>query len=105
MKKACLAVLGVLLLVALTACGSSNKSDKKDTPSLSKDEKVAVASLEKAFTSSTTGALSTKEAKCTASDFVDTVGLPKLKSSKLLTDKLEVNTTGSPTFDADTSGK
>jgi len=40
-----------------------------------------------------------------ATDFVDEVGLTKLKSSKLLTDAGEVNTTGSPTFDADTSGK
>jgi hypothetical protein len=104
MKKAALAALALLLLVALTACGSS-KSDKKDTPSLSKDEKTAVASLQKAFTTSTTGALTTTEAKCTATDFVDAVGLKKLKSSKLLTDKLEVNTAGSPNFDADLSGK
>jgi hypothetical protein len=104
MKKASLAALGILLLVALTACGSG-KSDKKDAPSLSKDEKVAVASLQKAFTSSTTGALTTTEAKCTATDFVDTVGLKKLESSKLITDKLEVNTAGSPNFDTDISGK
>lgn len=103
MKKAVLPALGVLLLVALTACGSS--ADKKAPPPLSKDEKVAVASLEKAFTSSTTGALTTTEAKCTATDFVHTVGLKKLHSSKLLTDQNKINTTGSPTFDADTSGK
>lgn len=104
MKKAVLAALGVLLLVALTACGSS-KSDNKDKVTLSKDEKTAVTSLEKAFTQSTTGALTSTEAKCVATDFVDKVGLAKLKSSKLLTDTNEVNTTGSPTFDADTAGK
>jgi hypothetical protein len=104
MKKAVVAALGVLLLLAMTACGSG-KSDNKDKPALSKDEKTAVASLEKAFTASTTGALSTKEAKCVATDFVDTVGLAKLRSSKLITATGEVNTTGSPTFDADTAGK
>jgi len=104
MKKAALAALALLLLVALTACGSS-KSGKKATPTLSKDEKVAAASLEKAFTSSATGALTTSEAKCTSTDFVDKVGLTKLKSSKLINDQLQVNTTGTPTFDADTSGK
>jgi hypothetical protein len=106
MKKALLAALGVLLLVALTACGSGKSGDKgKDTVTLSKDEKVAVANLQKAFTESTTGGLSTKEANCVASHFVDTVGLTKLKSAKLLTDTYAVNTSGTPTFDADTSGK
>lgn len=103
MKKALPAALAVLLLVALTACGSG-KSDKKDI-TLSADEKTAVASLEKAFTESTTGAMTTTEARCVATDFVDKVGLTKLKSAKLLTDKNEVNTTGSPQFDASTSGK
>ena len=110
MKKASAAVLAVLLLVALTACGGSDKSgDKKSKPddkvSLSADEKTAVANLEKAFTQSATGGLTTTEAKCVATDFVDEVGLEKLKSAKLLTETGEVNTTGSPTFDADTSGK
>jgi hypothetical protein len=105
MLKASSAALGVLLLVALTACGSSKSDNKGDTVSLSKDEKTAVTNLEKAFTSSTTGALSTKEATCVATDFVDTVGLAKLKSTELLTDAGEVNTTGSPKFDADTAGK
>jgi hypothetical protein len=104
MFKASSAALGVLLAVLLTACGSGS-SDKKDTVSLSKDEKTAAASLEKAFTSSSTGALTTTEAKCTATRFVGTVGLAKLKSSKLIDDKLQVNTAGSPTFDAATSGK
>jgi hypothetical protein len=104
MNKASSAALGALLLVALTACGSGT-SDKKDKVSLSKDEKAAVSSLEKAFTESTTGALTTKEARCVATDFVDTVGIAKLKSSKLLTETGEVNTAGSPTFDKDTAGK
>jgi hypothetical protein len=107
MLKASSAALGVLLLVALTACGSS-KSDSKENDgkvSLSAEEKTAVANLEKAFTDSATGGLSTKDANCVATDLVDKVGLPKLKSSKLLTEKDEVNTTGTPTFDADTSGK
>jgi hypothetical protein len=105
MKKALAAAVGVLLLLlAMSACGSG-KSDSKDKVSLSKDEKTAVASLEKAFTASTTGALSTKEAKCVATDFVDTVGLTKLKASKLITATGQVNTAGSPTFDADTAGK
>ncbi|HET6167922.1 MAG TPA: hypothetical protein VFE07_13915 [Marmoricola sp.] len=104
MKKAIPAVLAVLLLVALSACGSG-KSGNKDRVSLSKDEKTAVANLEKAFTESTTGALSTTEAKCVATDFVDKVGLAKLKAADLLTDTYEVNTTGSPKFDATTSGR
>ena len=104
MKKASSAVLAALLLVALTACGSG-KSDDKDKVTLSKDEKTAVASLEKAFTSSTTGALTTKEAKCVATDFVSTVGVKKLRSAKLLDDKYEVDTSSTPSFDASTSGK
>lgn len=105
MKKALVAALGILLLVALTACGSSKSDDKGDKVSLSKDEKTAVANLEKVFTSSTTGALTAKEANCVATDFVDKVGLKKLKSTKLLTETNEVNTTGSPQLDADTAGK
>jgi hypothetical protein len=104
MKKAVSAALGVLLLVALTACGSG-KSDSKDKVTLSKDEKTAVASLEKAFAQTSTGGFTTAEAKCVATDFVDTVGLAKLKSAKLLTEDGQVNTAGSPTFDAATSGK
>jgi hypothetical protein len=109
MKKASTAALAVLLMVALTACGSDDKDGKDGKAdkkvSLSADEKTAVANLEKAFTESTTGGLKTSEAKCVATDFVDEVGLEKLTSSKLLTETGEVNTTGSPTFDADTSGK
>jgi hypothetical protein len=104
MKKAVLAALAALLLVALTACGSG-KSDSKDKVTLSKDEKTAVTNLQKALTESTTGGLTAKEGTCVATDFVDKVGLTKLKSAKLLDDKLEVNTTSSPEFDADTSGK
>src|SRR3954452_21554219 len=69
MFKASSAALGVLLLLALTAGGSGN-SDKKDSVSLSKEQTTAVASLEKAFTSSTPGALTATEAKCTATKFV-----------------------------------
>ena len=104
MKKALAAALGILLLVALTACGS-DKSDKDDKVSLSKDEKAAVANLEKAFTQSTTGALTSKEANCVATRFVDTVGLAKLKTVKLLTDTNEINKSGTPEFDTDTAGK
>jgi hypothetical protein len=104
MKKACAAAVAVLLLVALSACGSG-KSDNKGKVSLSKDEKTAVANLEKAFTESTTGALGTTEAKCVATRFVDSVGLAKLKSAKLLTSSLEVNNSGATSFDASTSGK
>jgi hypothetical protein len=104
MKKATLATLGVLLALALTACGSG-KSDNKDKITLSKDEKTAAANLQKVFTESSTDALSTTEAKCVATHFVDSVGLTKLKSTKLLTDTYEVNTSASPTFDADTAGK
>jgi hypothetical protein len=103
MKKAASAVLAVLLLVALTACGSG-KADKAKV-SLSAAEKTAVANLAKAFTESTTGALTTTEAKCVATDFVDKVGLTKLKSANLLNDKGEVNTASSPNFDTDTAGK
>ncbi len=105
MKKATTAALGVLLLVALTACGSSKSDGKNGKVTLSAGEKTAVASLEKAFTQSASGGLTTTEAKCVATGFVDKVGLAKLKSAKLIDDKGQVNTTSSPTFDADTSGK
>jgi hypothetical protein len=101
MKKASTAVLGALLLIALTACGSGSSDHK----ALSKDEKAAVASLEKTFTSSSTGALTTTEAKCVATKFVSTVGVKKLKAAKLLDKDNKVNTTTSPAFDASTSGK
>jgi hypothetical protein len=104
MNKAVAAVLAVLVLVALTGCGSG-KSHDKDKVSLSKNEKTAVASLQKAFTQSTTGALTTTDAKCVATDFVDTVGLTKLRAADLLTDSYELNTTGTPKFDSDTAGK
>jgi hypothetical protein len=104
MKKAVLAALAVLVLAVLTGCGSG-KADNKDKVTLTKDEKTAVASLKKAFTESTTGALSTSDASCVATKFVDTVGLTKLKATKLITATNEVNTTSSPQFDADTAGK
>ena len=46
-----------------TACGSG-KADSKHKVSLSAAEKTAVTNLEKAFTESTTGALTTTEATC-----------------------------------------
>jgi hypothetical protein len=104
MTKAAPAALAALLLTALTACGSGS-SGASDEPKLSKDEKTAVASMEKAFTSSTTGALTSKEASCVSTRFVHTVGLAKLKSAKLLTASNEIDTTSTPTFDTDTSGK
>ena len=103
MKKAAPAVLGVLLLLALTACGGA-KSDHADATKLSKDEKAAVAGLEKAFTSSSSGALTAKEAHCVATDFVTGVGVAKLKSAGLITASGEVNTASTPKFDAKTSG-
>jgi hypothetical protein len=104
MKKAVLAALTGLLMVALTACGS-NKSDSKDKVTLSKDEKTAVTNLQKALTESTTGGLTAKEGTCVATDFVDTVGLAKLQDTKLLNADGEVNTTSTPKFDAETAGK
>lgn len=104
MKKAAPAVLGVLLLLALAACGGS-KSDHANPAKLSKDEKAAVTGLEKAFTSSTSGALTSKEARCVATDFVSSVGVKKLRSANLITASGEVNTAGTPKFDAKTSGK
>lgn len=104
MTKAATAALGALLLAALTACGSGS-SAKADKPALSADEKTAATSLEKAFTSSTSGALTTTEAKCVATRFVGSVGLPKLRTAKLLNASNQVDTTASPKFDAATSGK
>lgn len=101
MTKAATAALGALLLVALTACGSA----RSDKPALSKDEKTAATSLEKAFTSSSSGALTSKEATCVSTRFVGTVGLKKLKAANLLTASNKVNTSSAPKFDADTSGK
>jgi hypothetical protein len=103
MKKAFPAVLAVLFLVVLPGCGSDKSATHRVT--LTKDEKTAAASLKKAFTDSTTGALSSTEAGCVATKFVDTVGLAKLKSSKLLTDANQVDTASTPQFDADTAGK
>ena len=104
MTKAATAALGAVLLVALTACGSGS-SGKTDKPALSKDEKTAATSLEKAFTSSSNGALTTKEATCVSTRFVETAGLTKLKAANLLTASNQVNTSGTPKFDTDTSGK
>jgi hypothetical protein len=103
MKKAILAALGVLLLVAVTACGSG-KSDHKATPSLSKDEKAVAAKISKSFTEQSSGALTKTEADCFAKDFVDKVGLTKLKSAKLITAAGDLNTSGAK-FDASLSGK
>jgi hypothetical protein len=104
MKKALSAAFGAALLLVLVACGSGSSGDKHEV-TLSKGEKAAAASLEKAFTSSASGALTTKEAQCVATDFVGSVGLAKLKSTKLLTADGQVNTASSPDFDAATSGK
>jgi hypothetical protein len=109
MLKAPTSAIAALLLVALTACGSAGSDDDKDGKNgkvtLSAEEKTAVANLQKAFTASTTGGLPAAEAKCVATEFVDRVGLAKLKSAGLLTSDDEVNTTGNAKFDADTSGK
>jgi len=104
MKKAVLAALGVLLLIALTACGS-DKSDKdeKKTVSLTQEEKDTAASIAKAFTEESTGALTTAEATCFAEQFVDSAGLEKLKSAKLIDESGKLNQTGA-TFDEEVSG-
>lgn len=105
MKKAVLAALGVLLLIALTACGSdkSDEKDDKDAVSLSQEEKDTAASIAKAFTEESTGALTTTEATCFAEQFVDAAGLEKLKSSKLIDASGKLNQTGA-TFDEKISG-
>lgn len=105
MKKAVLAALGVLLLIALTACGSDKSDDKdeKKAVSLTQEEKDTAASIAKAFTEESTGALTTAEATCFAEQFVDSAGLEKLKSAKLIDEAGKLNQTGA-TFDAEVSG-
>ena len=105
MKKAVLAALGVLLLIALTACGSDKSDDKDDkkSVSLTQEEKDTAASIAKAFTEESTGALTTTEANCFAEQFVDSAGLEKLKSAKLIDESGKLNQTGA-TFDAEVSG-
>jgi hypothetical protein len=102
MFKAASAALGVLILVALTACGS-DKSDDKDKATLSKSEKDVAANIAKAFGDSS-GALTGAESTCFAESFVDKVGLEKLESSKLINADGELNQ-ASASFDADISGK
>jgi hypothetical protein len=101
MKKALLAALGVLLLVTLTACGGSGSKNKV---SLDKEEKKVAANIAKSFTSPSSGALTTTEAKCFSQGFVDKVGVAKLKSAKLITATGELNQSGA-VFTKDISEK
>lgn len=100
MKKAVLAALGVLLLLAVTACGSGTKA----APKLSKEEKKVADNIAKTFTSQSSGALSKKEADCFARGFVQAVGVKKLKSAKLITATDELNQSGAQ-FDKSISTK
>jgi hypothetical protein len=103
MKKALLAAIGALALVVATAgCGSDKAEAKK--PDLSKDEKTVVANISKSFASQTSGSLSKKESDCFAENFVDKVGLKKLKEAKLITADGQLNEQGAA-FDAEISGE
>jgi hypothetical protein len=102
MNKAASAALGVLILVAVTACGS-DKSDDKDEVTLSKAEKDVAANIAKAFGDSS-GALTEKESSCFAESFVSEVGLEKLESAKLIDENGELNQ-ASASFDAEISGE
>lgn len=100
MKKAVVAALGALLLLALTACGSSGKAK----PQLSTEEQKAADNISKTFESQSNGSLTKTEASCFATNFVDKVGLDKLKAAKLITADDQMNQTGE-TFTAEISGK
>lgn len=89
MKKAVIAALAALLLFAATACGGSGD----DKPKLSTEETKVAKNIADSFSSESAGALTAQESKCFADDFVDTVGVKKLKSSKLVDDKGELNQT------------
>ena len=98
MKKPILAALGVLLLLALTACGGSS-----DKPKLTKEETKVAGNIAKLFASQSSGALTSKESRCFANRFVDKVGLAKLKKKKLITADGQLNQSGTSTFDKATS--
>jgi hypothetical protein len=87
MKKAVLAAVAVLLLLAVSACGS----DSSDKPKLTAEEKKIAANIAKSFSADSSGALNAAEAKCFADDFVGTVGAKKLKAAKLIDAKGALN--------------
>jgi hypothetical protein len=101
MKKAVLAALGVVLMLAVAACGGS---DTTTTPKVSAAEKKVIANIAKSFSSNASGSLSPKEAECFAGGFVDSVGLKKLTAAKLITADGELNQSGAK-FDEEISGK
>lgn len=103
MTKAVLAALGLALVLSVSGCGGD---DSKETasPKLTAAEKKVAANIAKSFSTSASGALSTKEADCFATAFVAAVGVKKLTSAKLITEAGELNPTGAQ-FDKDISGK
>lgn len=101
MKKAVVAALSVLLLVAATGCGGSDSKPKSD---LTAKEKKVATNIAKTFRQQSSDALTAKESTCFAESFVDKVGLKKLESAKLITADGQLNQAG-PSIDKSMSGE
>jgi hypothetical protein len=94
MKKAVIAALAVLLLLAVSACGGS--APKAAT--LGPEEKKVATNIAKSFAADSSGALTAAESQCFANAFVGAAGLAKLKSAKLI-DASDQLTQASAKFD------
>ncbi len=100
MKKASAALAAIILLLSMSACGSSD--DGKDE--MSAKEKKVVKTISESFTQQAAGALNEKESQCFATKFVDAVGVEKMEKAKLITAEGTLNKEGA-TFDEEISGK
>ncbi len=92
MKKAAPAVLGTLVLLLVTACGSNADSE----------ENAKIATNVAKAVSTESGILNDDEAACVAKKFVDELGAKKLKAAKVVTSDGSYNENGA-NVDATTS--
>lgn len=84
MKKAVPALAALLLLLTATACGGS----------LSSDEKPVADKISTALAKPSDSILTKSQATCVADAFVKKLGVTKLKSAKVVTDKGAYNANG-----------
>jgi hypothetical protein len=102
MKKAALAALAALFLLAVTACGGGSSSS--DKPKLAPEEKKVAGNIAESFSKQSSGALSSTEATCFADAFVKKAGVPKLKSAGLITASGELDQQNAK-FDTELAGQ